>query len=103
MHIEHIDPNGGDHNENLCLACPSCNLSKATAITAVDPQTDHTVPLFNPHTQKWAEHFEWNEVYSHIQGLTAVGRATILRLKINRPRMVLTRQRWVQAGLHPVS
>ena len=29
MHVEHIDPNGGDDPENLCLACPTCNLSKA--------------------------------------------------------------------------
>ena len=102
MHVEHIDPNGGDHLDNLCLACPSCNLSKAAAITAIDPQTNRTAPLFNPRQQKWAEHFEWKDEHSEIRGLTAVGRATIIRLKINRPRMVLTRQRWVQAGLHPV-
>lgn len=103
MHVEHIDPNGGDGLDNLCLACPSCNLSKAAATTAVDPQSDHIVTLFNPRLHEWDEHFEWSEAYSHIQGLTAVGRATVVRLKMNRPRMVLTRQRWVQAKLHPVN
>ena len=27
MHVEHIDPNAGDDPENLCLACPTCNLA----------------------------------------------------------------------------
>src|SRR5262249_26349267 len=39
MHVEHIAPNGGDDPENLCLACPTCNLSKSTATSALDPIT----------------------------------------------------------------
>jgi hypothetical protein len=39
MHVEHIDPKSGDDPNNLCLACPSCNLSKATATFAPDPET----------------------------------------------------------------
>jgi hypothetical protein len=58
MHVEHILPNGDDDMDNLCLSCASCNLSKARAITAVDPDTGQTVPLFNPRTQIWSEHFE---------------------------------------------
>ena len=48
MHVEHIHPENGDDPENLCLSCPNCNLSKATATTAVDPETGQEVPLFNP-------------------------------------------------------
>lgn len=102
LHIEHIRPAGGELLDNLCLACPNCNLSKAAATTAVDPQTNTEVPLFNPREQRWAEHFSWTENFSHISGVTPVGRATIVRLKMNRPRIVLARQRWVQAGLHPL-
>jgi hypothetical protein len=31
MHVEHMYPDGPDALENLCLPCPSCNLSKAQA------------------------------------------------------------------------
>lgn len=102
LHIEHIHPDGGETLDNLCLACPNCNLSKAAATTAVDPHTNTEVPLFNPREQQWTDHFSWTENFSHISGVTPVGRATVVRLKMNRPRIVLARQRWVQAGLHPV-
>lgn len=101
MHVEHIDPNGNDNPENLCLACPNCNFSKAVAVTAVDILTGEPVPLYNPCHQQWSDHFMWTENYTQIQGRTATGRATVERLKMNRPRMVLARQRWVQAGFHP--
>ncbi|MAU00522.1 MAG: HNH endonuclease [Anaerolineaceae bacterium] len=102
LHIEHIVLDTGDKLENLCLACPNCNVSKAAATTAVDPETNVTVQLFHPRHQSWADHFAWSEDFSEIFGLTPVGRATISRLKMNRPRIVLARQRWVQAGYHPV-
>ncbi len=103
MHIEHINPAGGDHLDNLCLACPNCNLSKASAVTAVDLDTGEEMPLFNPRNQQWNEHFEWDANYAAIRGITSVSRATVSRLKINRSRIVLARKRWVQAGLHPVT
>ncbi len=102
LYIEHIDPIGSDEPDNLCLACPNCNLSKAAAVVALDPDSDTEVPLFNPRTQNWASHFKWIDNYAEIEGITATGRATVNRLKMNRPRMILTRKRWVHAGLHPV-
>jgi len=102
MHVEHINPGNGDDLDNLCLACPNCNLSKATAVKAVDLEIGEEVPLFNPRTQTWDEHFEWVDNHAQIRGVTPIGRATVNCFKINRPRMVLTRRRWVQAGLHPV-
>ena len=57
LHIEHINPAGGNQLDNLCLACPNCNLSKATATTAVDPLTGVFYPLFNPRIQLWEAHF----------------------------------------------
>lgn len=102
MHVEHINPAGGDHSENLCLACPNCNLSKAAATVAQDPSTGEDVPLFNPRNQIWEDHFEWVDNYARIQGLTPIGRATVTRFKMNRSRIILARKRWAQAGLHPV-
>lgn len=101
MHVEHINPAGGDYLDNLCLACPNCNLSKAAAVTAVDPDTGEEVPLFNPRNQIWSQHFAWVDNYAVIRGLAPTGRAT--RFKMNRPRIVLARKRWVQAGLHSVA
>ena len=103
MHIEHINPAGGDQPENLCLACPNCNLSKAAATGAEDPNTGEDVPLFNPRRHVWDQHFEWEDNYALLRGLTPIGRATVARFKMNRSRIVLARKRWTQVGLHPVT
>lgn len=101
MHVEHIDPEGGNDLDNLCLACPNCNLSKAQATSALDPETGETVPLFNLRVQVWGEHFAWTLDSTVLAGLTASGRATIVRLRMNRPRIVSARSIWVLAGMHP--
>ncbi len=101
MHIEHIDPNGGDRPDNLCLSCPNCNLSKAAATEAPDPQTGQMQPLFNPRRQPWPDHFEWDASRTRVIGKTPVGRATVARLKMNIDRIVVARIIWVRAGEHP--
>jgi hypothetical protein len=101
MHVEHILPNGDDDMDNLCLSCASCNLSKARATTAVDPDTEQTVPLFNPRTQIWSEHFEWIANGTIVHGLTPTGRATIVRFRMNLTRIVEAREIWVRSGEHP--
>jgi hypothetical protein len=101
MHVEHIDPRGGDAPENLCLACPSCNLSKATSIAARDPLPGATVPLFHPRTQRWQDHFRWIENARRVQGVTPIGRATVERLRMNQDRLVVARALWVKANCHP--
>jgi hypothetical protein len=103
MHVDHIDPTGGDTLDNLCLACWNCNSFKHTATTEVNPDTGKRVPLFSPRTQIWSEHFAWSNDGTHISGLTPVGRSTIIRLKMNRPIIVAARRRWVAAGYHPPS
>ena len=101
MHVEHIMPDGGNALGNLALACASCNLSKARATTAPDPETNESVSLFNPRTQIWSEHFEWIQNGTMLRGLTPVGRATIVRLQMNVIRVVNARKVWVRAGEHP--
>src|SRR5690349_5281459 len=96
MHIEHIIPSGGNNPENLCLSCGNCNLSKAEATSAVDPESGEIAPLFNPRTDIWVEHLMWIESGSKVLGLTPTGRATIQRLKINRSRIVKARLRWIK-------
>lgn len=101
MHVEHIDPAGGDHPDNLCLSCPSCNLSKAKTTTATDPVTGTIVSLFNPRQHRWTDHFEWGENGAIIIGKTPIRRATIERLKMNLERVVTARRIWIKAGEHP--
>jgi hypothetical protein len=38
-----------------------CNSHKADRQEAVDPESQVTVPLFNPRAERWDEHFEWVE------------------------------------------
>lgn len=101
MHVDHINPDGGDALDNLCLACGNCNLSKARVISAMDSVTQTTVSIFDPRKQIWSEHFAWMPDGTVLYGLTPVGRATIDRLKINQERVVSARALWVFAGLHP--
>src|SRR5574341_736441 len=103
MHVEHIDPHGGDHPDNLSLSCAACNLSKGVATTATDPETGETASLFNPRTQAWQEHFRWVDGGERIDGLTPTGRAPVSRLRMNLDRIVLARRVWIRAGAHPPS
>jgi hypothetical protein len=101
MHIEHIDPAGGDSPDNLCLSCANCNLGKAQATDAADPETGAVVPLFNPRSQVWTDHFTWIDGGIRLHGLTPTGRATVERLRMNQDRVVVARSRWVESGYHP--
>ncbi len=58
--IDHIIPTslgGSDQRDNLCACCYRCNEFKGAKITANDPVTNQLVSLFNPHTQRWLDHF----------------------------------------------
>ncbi|MGI8972368.1 MAG: HNH endonuclease [Dehalococcoidia bacterium] len=84
FHIEHIIPRqhgGGDDPSNLALACYHCNHHKGPNLTGIDPETGEIIPLFNPRTQRWDEHFalEGREVV----GLTPTGRTTVRVLTMN--------------------
>src|SRR5207248_1110656 len=94
FHIEHIVPSsasGSDSADNLALSCPSCNLGKSNRVLVTDPESKQDVPLFNPRTDRWNEHFAW-DVDWRIVGLTPTGRATIAALNLNHPRRVLIRE-----------
>lgn len=93
FHVEHVIPahrGGLGDLQNLAWACPGCNLHKSDRVEAADPQTGQLVALFNPRTERWPDHFDWNG-YETV-GVTAIGRATILALQLNAPRRLLIRQ-----------
>jgi hypothetical protein len=104
FHVEHVTPRakgGSTTLENLALACPSCNLHKSDNTTAKESQKAVSVALFNPRTQHWPKHFRFN-VY-HIEGLTDVGRATVVALHLNDHRRIQIRRAEEKFGLFPAA
>lgn len=102
--VEHILPpsQGGDDDEgNLALACRSCNIHKSAYIAAIDPQSQTEVPLFNPRRHRWQDDFELDVETGSIKGLSRIGRATVLRLKMNSDIQRAARIRWTKLGLFP--
>jgi hypothetical protein len=102
--VDHVIPSsrgGTDEFDNLCLCCFECNTYKQARVEAPDPLTGSIVPLFNPRAERWTEHFRWSASGTRIIGRTAVGRATIRALNLNRVRLVRSRKVWVCHGLHP--
>jgi hypothetical protein len=102
FHIDHVAPRsaGGPTDEaNLALACVGCSLRKGARQNSMDPATDELVPLFNPRTQAWHDHFRVEG--SVISGITSVGRATIEALDMNRPLLVAIREEQALLGRPP--
>ena len=103
--IDHLiprDQGGRTELDNLAMACPRCNGHKWKHSEAVDPVTNQSVALFNPRTDRWPEHFAWS---SHdigtLEGLTPIGRATIVRLQINHAHQLTIRKLLASVGLFP--
>jgi HNH endonuclease len=109
--IDHVLPRslgGTDELENLALACQRCNGYRYNFTSGIDPETQTSVPLFNPRQQCWADHFIWTADGTEIVGVTPVGRATWHRLDLNdafhnEGAIVRARSYWVKGGWHPPS
>lgn len=104
LQIDHIIPlaKGGTNDEtNLWLLCASCNRAKSDKTEVFDKETNVTVPLFHPRLHNWYEHFSWAEDGTHITGITAIGRATVSALNLNKERLIIVRRNWVAVGWHP--
>lgn len=104
LEIEHIIPRargGGDDETNLWLSCALCNRYKGAQVEADDLVTGAAVPLYNPRTDDWHEHFRWSADGVKIVGLTPAGHATVIALNLNNELAVEVRRNWVLAGWHP--
>jgi len=104
LEVEHISPRvlGGSNEElNLWLSCSFCNRYKGSQTRAIDPTTNESVALFNPREQIWSEHFRWIADGTYIMGVTDVGRATVVALKLNNELAVEVRRNWMLVGWHP--
>jgi hypothetical protein len=99
--VEHILPqaSGGESSpDNLARSCRSCNLHKSDAVAAFDEETQSTVRFLHPCRDAWREHFAVNAETGEIEGLTDIGRMTVLRLRINSPAQVAARRQWLKLG-----
>jgi hypothetical protein len=97
--IDHILPRkhgGGDTLDNLALSCLNCNAYKGPNLTGIDPHDGVIVAIFHPRNSEWTEHFRWDG--PRIVARTAIGRATIAVLGINRPERIEHRRLLMAAG-----
>ena len=102
--VEHILPRssgGSSETDNIALACESCNLHQASTVEAWDEAEEQAVPLFHPRQDRWEAHFRYDSASAHVIGLTATGRVTVIRLKINSDFQVRARQHWLRLNLYP--
>lgn len=102
--IEHIQPlskNGSNDFRNLALACLGCNIYKSDKTTFIDPVSLQISDLFNPRTMTWEEHFIWDERFTSMVGKTAIGRATIEALHLNRRPLKNLRRALIAIEEHP--
>lgn len=100
--IDHViaEKHGGEtETNNLAYACAQCNRFKGSDIATIDPQSGQIVPLFNPRTQNWNDHFRYDGAV--IVGLSASGRATEKLLQFNQIDRVLLRRELLNAGRYP--
>ncbi|MBS9391603.1 MAG: HNH endonuclease [Dolichospermum sp. LBC05a] len=102
--MDHILPSslgGNDERENLAACCYRCNEFKGAKIKANDPVKNESISLFNPRLQRWLDHFQWANGGTHIIGITAIGRATVLALRLNNEDVVQARAIWISLSWHP--
>ncbi|MEZ4661966.1 MAG: HNH endonuclease signature motif containing protein [Caldilineaceae bacterium] len=102
--VEHIVPlahGGVDHEDNLALACRSCNVFKASRTLAPDTETEQLFPLFHPRTQLWAEHFQVDIETASIVGISAIGRVTVSSLRMNSQPQKTARMQWIRLVVFP--
>jgi hypothetical protein len=99
FHVEHVIASvhrADDSPANLAWACPRCKLRKGTNIATIDHESGAVVPLFNPRTMEWHDHFSIRE--GNIVGTTSCGRGTALLLDMNNENRVLHRRALIANG-----
>ena len=102
--VEHIYPRSGggtSSDDNLALSCTSCNVFKSDAVAGRDAEELDQVPFFHPRHDYWEHHFVFDPETAQVRGLTAIGRVTVTRLRLNSPLQVRARHQWVLLGLYP--
>ncbi len=98
--IDHIiaEKHGGPTvADNLSLSCERCNSHKGPNIAGF--LKGRHVRLFNPRTDDWPEHFQWDG--PRLVGKTDIGHVTVDVLAINRPYRIALRTALIEEGNFP--
>ncbi len=102
--VEHIIPiskQGSNETSNLALACRSCNLRKGSSISAISPNSNIEVRIFNPRNDHWQQHFLADPDSGVVNGITDIGKATVEKLFMNSASQLSARKLWIRLGLFP--
>jgi hypothetical protein len=100
-HIVAYSLGGKSEADNLAYSCGNCNLYKQNKTHHTDPVTGSLIRLFHPRQHLWTAHFCWSEDELFVLGITAIGRATVELLQLNRTGNVNLRSLLKLVGLHP--
>jgi hypothetical protein len=65
-------------------------------LSGFDANSGNVVILFNPRTDRWTDHFRFEN--GTVIGLTEIGRATVDCLTLNLPSRVAARQSLMSRG-----
>jgi len=105
LEVDHIVPRSKgvtDDEENLWLACHSCNLFQSDQTHGHDPLSGRRVRLFNPRRQHWKRQSRWSDDGAFIIiGRTACGRATVAAPNLNNLVAITVRRNWIATAWHP--
>jgi hypothetical protein len=88
-HIVSRKHGGSSTLDNLAYACVVCNRHKGSDVASIDPRTGAIVRLFNPRSDRWADHFRFEGAV--IQPVSSVGSATARLLRLNAPERISER------------
>lgn len=102
--VDHIisEKHGGATDpDNLAFACLACNRHKGTDIASIAPVTGELTRLFNPRTDRWANHFSLSSDGTRIEPLTPIGAVTVHVLQLNDEERQMERAALRTAGRYP--
>ena len=101
-HIEHIigiQHGGTDDLSNLAYACSYCNWKKGPNLSTILYVGGELIPLYNPRSQNWFDHFEVKR--GEIIALSTIAEGTIKLLELNQSSRVEARFEMLIAGCYP--
>lgn len=101
-HVVATKHRGETSEANLAWTCFVCNRAKGSDIASVDDETGEVVRLFSPRIDSWLEHFALNDG-GRILPQTAIARASVALLRMNRSEQVELRYSLMQVRLYPRS
>ena len=96
-HYQPVSAGGDNSDDNLVYACWRCNLYKSDIFpSAADIAIGHR--LLHPLLDDVSAHILANEITGYLEPRTETGRFHILTLHLNRPALIIHRQRhWLRS------